>query len=229
MNKIISICVATRKRPDMFKRMCESVLSLADNPDNIEFLICRDKDDDSIYEYPGNCKVFVDDRTAVDFRLNEAWKSASGNIYGFNADDILFETKGWDTMVINKFNEYPDKIVYVYPNNHYARSLFGIIGFVHKNWTDTVGYFIKPDFSRRADCWLNALSKNIGRKGYINSFGIKNINILDDEVHREYIESAEEVGDVKKYHSKEMRNQRIKDAKKLNDCINTYRLGRRDI
>lgn len=222
MNNIISICVATRKRPDMFKRMCESILSLADNPNNIEFLICRDKDDDSIYEYLGNYKVFVDDRTSVDFRLNEAWKSASGDIYGFNADDILFESKGWDTMVIDKFNEYPDRIVYVYPNNHRSRSLFGIIGFVHKNWTNTVGYFIKPDFARRADCWLNDLAKIIGRKGYINGFGIKNINILDDEVHREYIDYAEKTGNGEKYHSKKMKNQRIKDAKKLNDFINKF-------
>jgi len=224
MNKI-SICVATRKRPDMFKKMCESVLSLADNPNEIEFLICRDKDDDSVYEYLGNYKVFVDDRTSVDFRLNEAWKSASGNIYGFNADDILFETKGWDSMVINKFNEYPDRIAYVYPNNHYSRSLFGIIGFVHKNWTDTVGYFIKPDFARRADCWLNDLSKIIGRKGHINSFGIKNIDIQDDEVHREYIEYADKTRNREKYHSKEMRNQRIKDAKKLSDFITAYTEG----
>ena len=72
-----------------------------------------------------------------------------------------------------------DRIVYVYPNNHYSRSNFGIIGFVHKNWTDTVGYFIKPDFVRRADCWLNALSKNIGRRGYISSFGIKNMDIVN--------------------------------------------------
>ena len=210
----------------MFRRMCVSVLSMADNPNNIEFLICRDKDDDSIYEYLGNYRVFVGDRASVDFRLNEAWKSASGDIYGFNADDILFETKGWDTMVIDKFNEYPDRIVYVYPNNHYSRSNFGIIGFVHKNWTDTVGYFIKPDFARRADCWLNALARGVERRGYINSFGIKNISITDDDVHREYLEYAEKTGNGDNYHSEEMRDQRTKDAKKLIDFINTYKSGK---
>ena len=111
---MISICTPTRGRPESFKKMCLSVLENATEPDDIEFIVYRDDDDESVYEYIGNHKEIVGERIIQSQMYNECYKIATGSIYMFLPDDMLFCTKDWDTYVKEAFDKSVDKIIFVY-------------------------------------------------------------------------------------------------------------------
>ena len=157
---MISIILPTRGRPEFFKRMCLSVLDNASEPNDIEFVSYRDNDDPSIYEYFGNHKEVSGNRINHSQTFNECYKIAVGPIYMFATDDMVFYTKEWDKHVKEAFDQSVDKIIFVYANNKYTRSSFGTVGFLHKNWIDTVGYFTPPYFAAwYTDHWINDVAK----------------------------------------------------------------------
>ena len=46
---------------------------------------------------------------------------------------------------------------------------FGTHGFIHRNWVDTVGYFVPPYFSSDYnDTWLNDVANMIDRRIYVD-------------------------------------------------------------
>src|SRR3989344_4010932 len=118
---MISICLPTRGRPESFKKMCLSVLENAAEPDDIEFISYHDKDDTSIYEYVGNHKEIIGERIIQSAMFNECHKIATGPIYMFMVDDMIFDTKGWDKSVKEVFDRSSDKIIFVFPSDGIGR------------------------------------------------------------------------------------------------------------
>jgi hypothetical protein len=214
---MISICIATRKRPGIFKNFCQSVLNTATDPDNIEFVIYKGDDDMSSYEYIGNYKIVVGKNLGFDGGIDECQKVATGPIYGFFPDDLIFETKGWDKMVEDTFTNSLDKILFVYPYDNIAGSKFGSVGFLHKRWIDTVGHFLVPGLVRRSDVWLNVVAKSIGRRHCLKEMRVRNINILTDETHKDYEKIISESENKDKYDS--MYRTRYSDIRKLKKVI----------
>lgn len=211
---MISLCLATKNRPDHFREMWESALSTADHPDNIEVCSYHDFDDSSPYEYPPNHKeVFGPKDTTILVMMNEAQKVATGPIFMFIADDFIFETKGWDTEVLREFDKYPDKIVLLCPDGDcWGRWGYGSLGFVHKNWVDAVGYFIPPfRGAESADRWINEIAVNLGRRVVLKSSCI-HLNERDD-VHLS--NHRRNRGWRGRYISKEMVERRKEDTEKL--------------
>ena len=156
---MISLCVPTRNRPDIFKTMCLSVLETASDPSNIEFAVYRDDDDESVYEFVGNYSETKGKRIYPNAAMNECMKIGTGPIYLFMPDDIIFHTKGWDQQVLEAFEKSNDKIIFVYFKDHHAGPKYGAIGCLHKNWVDTVGYIFHPELCRRGDVWVNEIAK----------------------------------------------------------------------
>ncbi len=175
---MISLCITSRGRPELFKRMCLSVLDNASDPNDIEFVTYRDNDDPSIYEYFGNHKEVISDRIIQSQMYNECYKIAIGPIYMFAADDVVFYTKEWDKYVKEAFDKSADKIIFVYPNDKFARSSFGTCGFLHKNWIDTVGYFTPPYFTAwYIDHWINDVAAKINRRVFLRLVVIREIGV----------------------------------------------------
>lgn len=220
---MISLCVSTRGRPESFKQMCLSVLNNASNPNDLEFIVYRDNDDESIYEYVGNYKEIRGKRIYTAASVNECQKVATGPIYLLMADDIIFENKGWDEKVNDVFDKSPDKIIFVYFNNHYQRSNFGAIGCLHKNWVDAVGYLLHPDLCRGNDIWINEVARKINRMAYINGVGYKDLRITEDQTHTEYIEEALRSKWSERYDSEGMKAARDRDAQLLQSFINNFK------
>jgi|SRR3989338_3847365 len=219
---MISLVIPTRNRPDIFKEMCLSVLNTVSNPNDIEFVIYRDEDDESLYEYIGNYKEIRGKRIYSDASANECQKVATGPIILFMPDDIIFLNKGWDEKVKNVFDAYPDKIIFVHFNDHYFRSKYGSIGCLHRNWIDTVGYLFPPGLCRRGDVWINEVSRRINRKVYIKEIGYRDMRIIEDQTHREYVTEIERTKCLENYKSENMKAARIRDARLLQDFINNY-------
>ena len=86
-------------------------------------------------------------------------------------DDALFETPMWDQKVETAFNQFPDKIACVYPyvpdlkrskNPHFC---------VHRNWVNTLGYFVPPHFWHwYVDTWTRSVARGVGRYVCLSDF-----------------------------------------------------------
>ncbi len=242
---MISLCLPSRGRPELFKRMCLSVLDNASNPSDIEFVTYRDNDDDSVYEYFGNHKEVVGERIFQSAMFDECRKIATGPIYMFAVDDVVFFTKDWDKYVREAFDKSNDKIIFVYPNDKWCRSNRGQVGFLHKNWVDTVGYLMPPYFTAGwADRWVYEVASMINKKIYLgpvvvihlgpdlegfkervrqkgHAFALENDNHTEDKAHAEYYERWEKGDTTGVYYSKEV--EREIDAKKLQNFIDHFK------
>lgn len=207
----------------MFKRFCQSVLDTAANPENIEFVVYKGTDDNSPYEYLGNHKIIVSKNLGFDGGIDRCQQAAAGPIYGFFPDDIVFESQGWDKMVEEAFNGSPDKIIFVYPNDNIFHKKYGAVGFLHKNWIDTVGHFLVPALVRRGDVWLNRVARALGRQYFLQNMRIKNFDIRDDETHQDYLKVIADNNTLEKYRSPEMTQARREDARKLRQFIANFK------
>jgi hypothetical protein len=220
---MISICVATRARPEVFAIMCLTALTLASTPDDIEFVSYHDIDDKSQYTYFGNHQEIIGARTTGSEMYNECQAIAKGDIYMMIADDFRFETPGWDKVVKESFDLYPDKIVLVWPDDRLYRSRFAQSLFLHKNWVDTVGYFATPYFATQyLDSWWNDVSKMINRRHFMRYTIVKHYWVADDTTHIDYMKRSRGENARRRFSSEEMVIKRKEDAQKLQRFIDTY-------
>lgn len=172
---MISLLLPSRGRPDNIERLAKSALDTAARPEEVELIVYIDNDDDSYNgrEYPANVHIYKTERTVLSVYWNMAYAKARGDILMHCGDDIVFHTQGWDTIVEQEFDKYPDKIVLLYgddgdPNQE---KNFGTHSFIHRKWAETVGYFVPPYFSSDFnDTWLNEVADNLGRKVKIPIF-----------------------------------------------------------
>lgn len=228
----ISLLLPTRQRPEQFKRFCNSALAEAEQPDQVEIIAYVDDDDNSYDDLKlPNLKIIRGPRVVLSEMWNACWKEATGEIYGHMGDDIIFRTRGWDETVRFLFASYDDRIVFAYGedgNGESERHQFGTHGFIHKNWTDTVGYFVPPYYvSDYNDTHLNDLAKALKRHVHIDimtehmhfSLGKSEIDQnTRDRLARHEKEKPEEI-----YYSKEKRHERLYDIEKLRTFIYEYK------
>lgn len=221
---MISLCFATRGRSEIFKQMCLSALETADEPNDVEFVSYHDHDDLSVYEYVGNHKEVFGERMSIILAANESQKIAEGPIYMYGADDMIFKTKGWDIKVKEVFKEYPDKVVLVCPDNdNWKVWKFGVTGFIHKNWIQTLGHFLNPHpDAQSADQWLNEVAGLIDRRVHLPDVVVEHINIRD-EVHKEKNRRGRAEQYTKRYYLPEMAELRKKEAELLQKFIKNFK------
>jgi glycosyltransferase involved in cell wall biosynthesis len=142
---MISILLPTRHRRDNIARLHQSIVDTAEHPEDIELIIAVD-DDDASYEGLGFKSApavtwLNTQRKVLSEYWNECYGLAQGDILMHCGDDIVFQTKGWDTVVKDTFDLYDDKIVFVFGNDgsgptaHDGR--FGTHGFIHRKWVET--------------------------------------------------------------------------------------------
>lgn len=169
---MISILLPSRKRLWSLQRLIDSIANTADDLDNIEVIVYDDNDlgDDAYqnWDRPNFVKLF---RTPTRQNISTYWDMAAhvgaGPIYMLCGDDVVFQTKGWDTLVEEAFAQYPDKLVLVYgddgdPNTEKTQSPHPLL---HQKWIDAVGYFTPHYFSGDfSDTWVSDMADAIGRK-----------------------------------------------------------------
>ena len=226
MGAKISLLLPTRQRREMFLRFYGSAMELANKPGNVEIVYYVDADDDS---YKGlnlfNATQTSGDRVVLSEMWNRCYELATGEIFGHMGDDIIFRTEGWDDVIRSTFEEYEDRIAFVYGddgNGESERNKFGTHGFIHQNWVDAVGYFVPPYFvSDYNDTWLNDVAKMIGRH--------RHIDIMTEHMHhslgkmepdqntKERLERHEREKPEQVYESK--REEREADAEKLRKAM----------
>lgn len=144
----ISILIPTRKR---FPRLCRTINSfvdLADQPDQIEFIIGVDSDDIETCDNVGKLSDELAEKnisfTALEFPqlgyhrlhdyLNAMWKHSTGDWLIFFNDDAVMVSPQWDTMIRRYDGEF--KCLAFDTHNHHPYSIFPIIP---RAWIEHLG------------------------------------------------------------------------------------------
>lgn len=230
----ISILLPTRERPEQLMRLYNSAIEKADKPELVEMIVYVDDDDPSyndLLDSPPKNTVFIrGPRKTISQCWNDCWREASGTIYWHAGDDVIIRTQGWDTVVRDTFKEYPDRIAFLYGDDGNIESnnnKFGTHGFIHKNWTDVVGYFVPPYYeSDYNDTHLNELAEGVKRH--------RHIDILTEHMHyslgkspldkntEERLKRHERQRPDELYNSRPMRLERADQIEKLRQFIENY-------
>lgn len=235
---VISLLLPTRQRPGALMDLAQSVLDTAEKPTLVEIVTYID-DDDYTYDnlqLPIKWVVVRGPRDLeggvnLSIMWNKCWEKANGQIFMHCGDDIRFRTEGWDRLVRQKFEEYPDRIAFLYGDDgsgDSSRNDFGTHGFIHKNWTDVIGRFCPPYFvSDYNDTWFNDVSKDLGRHFHIDvltehmhfSFGKSKRDLNTDErLARHEKSKPQEI-----YYSREKRIERKDEVERLRVFIDEYK------
>lgn len=171
----ISALMPSRKRPDNLRRIFDSALQTVYDKDLFEFCIRLDDDDDlsdhiiQRYKYDLYIRVVwgKGNQERWGTYWNDAWKIASGEIYGMVGDDFIYQTSGWDIAIRDEFEKRPDRILFVFGDDQFQKGNIGTHGFIHKRWTDTLGYYAPMQFKSYChDRWLDDIAIRLGRKVY---------------------------------------------------------------
>lgn len=168
---MISVLLPTRNRPDGIQRLLTSALETAAT--DVEFVVYVDDDDPAL---DANLNVLnqhwahvvVGPRVVLSEMWNRCYEKATQNVVMQCGDDIVFRSANWDERVLETFDEYPDKIVFVHGDDGFQHERIGTHGFLHRNWVDAVGYFLPPYFSSDYnDLWVTEVADALGRRRYL--------------------------------------------------------------
>jgi len=227
----ISLLCPTRKRPEFMKELWESAYNTAFYKEEIELIFYIDSDDTKSIEMSKtlgpNVQAIVDDRGEGNLSVmwNRCYENSSADIVMHCGDDIRFRTTNWDKIVLNEFQKYKDKIVLVYGDDGVRKDDLATHSFLHRNWIETVGYFLPPYFSSDMnDYWLTTVARNIGRLVKVDIYtehlhpavGKHTLDIT----HQERIERGNRDNVRVLYNNKEQ--ERNEDCNKLSKFIEEY-------
>ena len=235
---MISLLIPTRKRPLNVKRLVESVKNTSDNIKNIEFCFYIDEDDGESLEIISEAANTINvnaiqgthtegQLTPTFFMQNELAKICVGPIFFYGADDIVFGTKNWDVMVNEIFDRYEDKIALVYAPDGFQKGTVPIAthGFLHKNWTDIIGYLFPPVFNvAYNDTWITEIAETIGRRFYLTDMSIEHIHPAAGKAPWDdvYLTKRETNGNELEIWNR-LAPKRLEDANKLKTFISLFK------
>jgi len=112
-NPLLSVIIPSRERTKELIETINSFIQLANNPNDVEFLIKLDTDDESMIHninlFPGNTKVLVADRKNgyhdLHLFVNDLCKLSNGDWILLMNDDAKMVTKDWD-LEFKNINPY---------------------------------------------------------------------------------------------------------------------------
>lgn len=165
---MISLLLPTRQRPAQLTRLVDSAIATASG--EIELVTFIDDDDTSYDDLDFDIewvKVRGPRESGGIVNLSAMWNAcyaaSSGEIVMHCGDDIVFRTPGWDQVVYDTFDSYPDNLLFPFGQDGYQVN-FGTHGFIHRDWVNTVGFLFPPRYtSDFNDTFLNDVSKLVGR------------------------------------------------------------------
>lgn len=174
--------------------MLDTAINLAGT--SIQVLFYLNDDDPKLPQYldliSKNHIVIGPDRSPC-YSWNKLAEMAQYDILMLQGDDAWFETENWTLKVKQVFDQYEDKLVFVYPDlNGYPWQGGKLTSdhcphfFLHKNWVRTVGYFVPPQFWHwYVDTWWRDVAKMINRRHIIQDLRIPLlVDFADDTDNR---------------------------------------------
>ena len=190
---MISLCCPSRGRPKLAKRLVDTALATADY--DVEFLFYLNQDDETLEEYRDLLDekyYIIGPNQSTCYSWNLLAEKAKYDIVCLLGDDVQIQTKSWDTLINFEFDKYDDKILMVVPNDDrnklnlkeptlWGDKPLGAAHFaVHKNWINTLGYFVPPFFWHfYVDTWTQKVARKLNRCLYLPTVTFKAKKLLD--------------------------------------------------
>lgn len=179
---MISILTPSRSRPDYAQRMLKSALETAGAPIEIKFYL--NLDDPLLSQYTDNIDpslYTIGPNQSTSYSWNLMAETAENDILFLVGDDCKFITPNWVSKIISAFDRYPDKIACVYPRAPSVSKFKSPHFCLHKNWINTVGYFLPPHFYHwYVDTWISKVALSLGRHHLIEDFELPIETVKDD-------------------------------------------------
>lgn len=229
---MIDLLLPTRQRPHQLARLVDSINATASRPENIRLVTYIDSDDHSYEDLQLDIKwikVSGPREFAGMVNLSSMWNlcfdASSAELIMHAGDDIVFRTPGWDAVVRETFDAYPDKILFAFGRDGYQDgNNFGTHGFIHRRWVETAGFLFPPLFvSDFNDTFLNDVSKSIGRHREIDIYTEHLHHIVGkaeiDQNTRERLERHQECRPDLLYNSPAVQDLIAKTAAKLREAM----------
>ncbi|HBQ98608.1 MULTISPECIES: hypothetical protein [unclassified Roseofilum] len=172
----ISILFPTRNRTHYLDNLFDSLEENTGEKELVDIWIYVDHDDLVTIDYLESgmkekysfgIHYVVGDLTVSQGEMSNILRekcTTNPGIYGIGGDKLLFVTPGWDTLVREEFNKYPDRIAFVSLTDSYHDKHFGAYGFLSAEWLNQTGRFLSEYFPFWGDdLCINQVASIIGR------------------------------------------------------------------
>lgn len=243
-NKIrISVLCPTRKRMQLMRRVAANCFSTCSNPEQIELIFGLDDDDLESIEMAktlqqefsdNNIEYIVWPRKKYIFSdlINQCSKPGKGEIFNIMSDDAIHDSKDWDKIALEIFDNHPDKIILVQTAGG-ANESTGF-PFMHRNWREAAGYLLSPIFSGDwGDYWLTDVINGLpgNRFVFADSITIKHLHaewnqMEKDETYYEHLKERQAQEALPKeqhpYHGTEGKRLKALEIENLNNFIKNF-------
>jgi len=173
----ISILFPTRARPHQLPALFDSLEQTTTVKHKIDVWVYVDEVDVATRKffdaYPRNknsFKIFhvAGPRTCTQGEMYNILRhqcTTNPGIYMFGTDKILFVTDGWDELVREAYNKYPDRILFAYAVDPHTGPEFGSYGFISAEWANALGRVMTEYFPFwYDDRWINEVAMMIQRR-----------------------------------------------------------------
>ena len=139
----LSLIVPTRGRPAQLRRFLASVAATASRPARLEVVLVTDQDDPESHT-AGHPKLAVRCIAGPAGRtmgaLNAAGYEASrGEYVMLLNDDVIIQTRGWDTTIISCFRRFPDPVALVHVNDTLIRDYLCTFPILSREYCELIG------------------------------------------------------------------------------------------
>jgi len=232
---LISVLVPSRNRPYKIESLVESINSTATYFDLLEIILYIDNDDkESQYKvkeleakYGNKIRYIIGERILLSEMWNRCYTESNGEILMHCGDDIVFRTNNWDALIREEYAKSHDKILLVYGRDGICNKKLSTHSFLHRNWVETLGYFVPPYFSSDwNDVWLMELGNRINRCVYLENIYTEHMHYVVEKSKYDITYKEREIrgardGAWELYQQK--KGQREKDALKLLKFIKDYK------
>jgi len=190
----------TRGRKNKFFNVLKKYQTLANNLDNMLFLITIDEDDIEmnnpncleILSTFKNCKVVVDYSSSKVHAVNRDMNYAKDwDILLLASDDMIPQIKGYDEIIINKMKDtYPDTDGVLWFNDGFKKNELNTICILGKKYYEKFNYIYYPEYkSTWCDNEFMTVADLLGKQTYFNDVIIKHEHPdwgfgKQDEIHK---------------------------------------------
>ena len=197
----ISILCITRERTVGFERLLKNIIKKTEDISRIEFLFLIDYDDKFKKKYKNllnkykkyfTVKIYINKIIKLNSeRINFLAKKSKGDILFSVSDDMIIETKHWDSLIDLESNKFKDNSPYcLWPSvdaNKY-KFLHCAFPIISKKWFDILKYHSYPKFYHfYADTWICELSRLSGKFLLLTKFFIKTFH---PEINKKYADKT---------------------------------------
>lgn len=174
--KQISVLVPTRGRVARLRKLYESYASTTQHCAELVFRVDEDDVETQRFLKERVCKMVVGPRLqgyrSLPIFFNEMLTVASGHVLLCGNDDMVFKTPGWDRLILNEANKYPDGLFDFGVHTHNEDNFpFAIVS---RRAVQRLGFIFDPQIFW-GDIYLRDVMAHFGR-----SIKLSNVNIDHD-------------------------------------------------